>query len=136
MEKLIAAMPKAELHLHLEGSIEPSTVVELAARHGVALTPDEVKARYACSDFAGFIEAFKWVTSFLRAPADYALITERLAERLIAQNVLYAEVTLSIGVMFWRKQDARANFLAIAEAGRRAEKKGLKVCAQIGRAHV
>jgi len=127
IKKLIAAMPKAELHLHLEGSIEPPTVVELAARHGVTLTPEEVKARYAYTEFAGFLEAFKWVTSLLRTPADYALITERLADRLIAQNVLYAEVTLSIGVMFWRKQDGHANLLAIAEAGRRTGEKCLRL---------
>jgi len=102
-DRLIAALPKAELHLHLEGAIEPATAVELAARHGVRLTQDEVAARYSYVDFLGFLEAFKWVTSFLRDPADYALITARHAERLLQQNVRYAEVTLSIGVMLLRK---------------------------------
>jgi adenosine deaminase len=64
----IAALPKAELHLHLEGAIEPHTVVELAARYGEALVSGQVAARYATRDFAGFIEAYKWVTSYLRAP--------------------------------------------------------------------
>ena len=124
---LIAKLPKAELHLHLEGSIEPETVVELAAGHGVALTREEVAARYQYKDFLGFIEAFKWVTSLLRTPADYALITDRLAETLLRQNVIYAEVTLSVGVMLWRKQDAEANFIAICEAGDRARAKGLRL---------
>lgn len=124
---LIAKLPKAELHLHLEGSIEPETAVELAARHGIALTREEVAARYQYTDFLGFIEAFKWVTSFLREPADYALITDRLAETLLRQNVVYAEVTLSVGVMLWRKQDVEANFLAICEAGERARAKGLRL---------
>ncbi|MBI3669874.1 MAG: adenosine deaminase [Acidobacteria bacterium] len=123
----IAAIPKAELHLHLEGSIEPATLVELAARHSVALSPEAAAARYVYEDFAGFLEAFKWVTSFLRTPEDYALITERLAHQLLAQNVVYAEVTISIGVMLRRKQDALANFLAIAEAGRRVQEKGLQL---------
>ncbi|HEX2711616.1 MAG TPA: adenosine deaminase [Candidatus Acidoferrales bacterium] len=126
-ETLLAALPKAELHLHLEGSIEPATVVELAARQGVALTPGEAAAHYHYCDFAGFLEAFKWVTSFLRTPADYALITERLIEQLVGQNVLYAEVTVSIGVMLRRKQDAQANFAAIAEAAGRAQAAGLRV---------
>ena len=78
---VLDTLPKAELHLHLEGSIRPETAVELAARHGVKLTPDEVTARYNYSNFAGFIEAFKWVTSFLRDPEDYALITRKLARR-------------------------------------------------------
>ena len=57
-DKLFTALPKAELHVHLEGSIEPATVVELAARHGVKLTVEEAAARYAPGDFAQFIEAF------------------------------------------------------------------------------
>src|ERR1019366_2597301 len=100
LEPRFTALPKAELHVHLEGSIEPSTVVELAARYGVSLTVEEVAARYAPGDFPHFVEAFKWVTSFLRGPADYALIARRFTESLRRQNVLYAEVTLSIGVMF------------------------------------
>ena len=116
---LLTALPKAELHLHLEGSIEPATVVELAARHGVSLTAPEVAARYAPGDFAQFIEAFKWVTSFLREPADYALILERLAESLVHQNVVYAEITLSVGVMLLRKQDPAANLAALRQAARK-----------------
>ena len=57
-EQFCTALPKAELHVHLEGSIEPSTVVELAARHGVTLTVEEAAARYAPGDFAQFIESF------------------------------------------------------------------------------
>lgn len=117
---LIAAWPKAELHLHLEGAIAPATVVELAARHGTTLSLDDVAQRYAYADFLGFLEAFKWVTSFLRDPEDYALITSRLCEELRRRNVVYAEVTLSIGVMLWRKQDVEANFAAIRGAERRS----------------
>ena len=127
LETWIAALPKAELHLHLEGSIEPATAVELAAQHGVRLTREEVAARYAYPDFAGFLEAFKWVTSFLRAPADYALIAERLGEQLLRQNVVYAEVTLSVGVMLRRGQDVEANFAALREAGERVRAKGLRI---------
>jgi aminodeoxyfutalosine deaminase len=116
IEQLLAALPKAELHVHLEGSIEPATVVELAARHGVSLTVEEAAARYAPGDFAQFIEAFIWVTSFLRGPEDYALISRRFAESMGRQNVLYAEVTLSIGIMFRRNQDPAANYAALREA--------------------
>ncbi len=112
----IQALPKAELHLHLEGSIEPLTVVELAARHGVQLNQDEAIAHYSYGDFRGFLDAFKWVTSLLREPEDYALITRRLAERLLAQNVVYAEVTVAVGVMLWREQNVERNFAALAEA--------------------
>ena len=116
IEQLLRALPKAELHVHLEGSIEPPTVVELAARHGVSLTVEEAAARYAPGDFAQFIESFIWVTSFLRGPEDYALISRRFAESIRRQNVLYAEVTLSIGIMFRAKQDPAANYAALREA--------------------
>lgn len=105
---ILHSLPKAELHLHLEGSIEPATLAELA--------PASEPARYQFADFAGFLESFKWVTGHLREPDDYALITRRLLESLERQNVRYAEITLSAGVALWRKQD----FAAIYEAVRKA----------------
>jgi aminodeoxyfutalosine deaminase len=120
-------LPKAELHLHLEGSIAPATVAALAARHGDIVSPAEVAARYATPDFVAFIEAYKWVTSYLRVPADYALITRDLAEQLLAQNVVYAEITLSIGVMILRRQDVEANFRAIREAASAFQPHGLRM---------
>jgi aminodeoxyfutalosine deaminase len=113
---ILDALPKAELHLHLEGSIRPETAVELAERHDVKLTAQDVAGRYNYSNFAGFIEAFKWVTSFLRDPEDYALITRKLLEELVRQNVVYAEITISAGVMLRRMQNVEANFTAIREA--------------------
>src|SRR3977135_1530981 len=124
----IAAPPKAELHLHLEGSIQPSTVCALAARHGVVMTEEEVRRRYAYRDFPEFIEAFKWVTSFLREPQDYALIARDLAEHLLTQRVVYTEVTLSIGVMLLRKQQPEANFEAILRATKPFLSRGLRFC--------
>ena len=116
LEHQFRSLPKAELHVHLEGSIEPSTVVELAARHGITVTCEEAVARYAPGTFAQFIESFIWVTSFLRGPEDYALIARRCAESMRRQNVVYAEVTLSIGIMLRRNQDPAANFAALREA--------------------
>jgi adenosine deaminase len=112
---ILDPLPKAELHLHLEGSIRPETAVELAARHGTKLTAEEVATRYRYSNFAGFLETFKWVTSFLREPEDYAIITKCLAEELVRQNVVYAEITISVGVMLRRMQNVEANFTAIRE---------------------
>ena len=112
---VVDALPKAELHVHLEGSIRPATAVELAARHGVALKIEEVMARYNYSNFNGFLDTFKWVTSFLRTPDDYALITKQLAEELIRQNVVYAEVTISAGVILRRMQNLEATLTAIRD---------------------
>jgi aminodeoxyfutalosine deaminase len=125
LSERIAALSKAELHLHLEGSIQPATVCALTARHGAAMTEEEVRRRYAYRNFPEFIEAFKWVTSFLRVPQDYALIARGLAEYLLTQNVVYTEVTLSIGVMLLRKQRPQAIFEALLRATEPFERKGL-----------
>lgn len=123
----IASLPKAELHLHLEGSIQPATVCELTRRHGISMTEAEVRQRYSYRDFSGFIEAFKWVTSLLSDPRDYALIANHLAEHLVTQNVVYTEVTLSIGVMLLRKQQPEANFEAVLRATEPFENRGLRL---------
>jgi aminodeoxyfutalosine deaminase len=123
----ITSLPKAELHLHLEGSIQPVTVCALTARHAVSITEAEVGQRYAYRDFPEFIEAFKWVTSFLREPQDYALIARDLAEHLLTQGVVYTEVTLSVGVMLLRKQQPEANFEALLRATEPFERRGLRI---------
>jgi len=122
-----ALVPKAELHLHLEGSIQPKTVCALTRSHGVVFTEAEVRQKYAYKDFNEFLEVFKWVTSFLRDPRDYALIINDLAENLLSQNVAYAEITLSIGIMILRKQIPEANFEAMLEAAKPFEKRGLRL---------
>src|SRR5579859_5350621 len=123
----ILSLPKAELHLHLEGSIRPAIVSQLTARHGAPITEEEARSRYSYTDFLGFLDAFKWVTSFLRTPQDYALIAQDLAEQLLVQNVVYAEVTLSVGVMLRRSQSPEKNVEAILAAVEPFESQGLKL---------
>ena len=117
----VLSLPKAELHLHLEGSIEPPTLLELRQRHGLdGASLAEVEQLYNYKDFTGFLAAFKDVTGHLRTPEDYELITYRLMERLKTQNVLHAEVIVSAGVCLWRKQ----NFAAIFEGLERGRQRG------------
>lgn len=106
----IHQLPKAELHLHLEGAVEPATLLELRERHGDRVTAAEVDSLYQYQDFAGFLLAFKNITEHLCAPDDYELITYRLMQRLKEENVLHAEVYVSVGVCLWRKQDFAAIF--------------------------
>jgi aminodeoxyfutalosine deaminase len=108
----VQELPKAELHVHLEGAIEPVTLHELAPEFSI----EQIRERYQYADFAGFIECFKWVTSLLRTPDDYGLATQRLIETLEAQNVEYAEVILSAGVVLWREQDLAAIYDAVRRA--------------------
>ncbi len=120
---LVRSLPKAELHLHLEGSVEPATLVELRLRHGMeGASLAEVEQLYNYTDFKGFLSAFKDVTGHLRDAEDYELITYRLMERLKAQNVLHAEVIVSVGVCLWRKQDFAAIFEGLERGRLRGEK--------------
>jgi aminodeoxyfutalosine deaminase len=117
----IASLPKAELHLHLEGSIDPPTLLELKKRHGKKGTLSEIEQLYRYKDFTGFLMAFKAVTEELETPEDYELITYRLMEKLKADNVLHAEVYVSVGVCLWRKQDFSAIFKGLERGRERGE---------------
>jgi adenosine deaminase/aminodeoxyfutalosine deaminase len=94
-------LPKAELHLHLEGSVTPELMRELAPE----ASADEIRTRFGFHTFPDFLECYKWVTGYLRTPDDYALVTRRLLESLARQKVRYAEITLSAGVLIWKKQE-------------------------------
>jgi aminodeoxyfutalosine deaminase len=116
----ILSLPKAELHLHLEGSIDPATLLELKQRRGKPSTLLGVENLYRYDDFNGFLMAFKAVTEDLQTPEDYELITYRLMKQLKDENILHAEVYVSVGVCLWRKQD----FPAIFEGLERGRQKG------------
>jgi len=106
----LVTLPKAELHLHLEGSIDSTTLLDLRQRHGKSSTLSEIEQLYCYDDFNGFLMAFKTLTEDLQTPDDYELIAYRLMEKLKAGNVLHAEVYVSVGVCLWRKQDFDAIF--------------------------
>ncbi|HEY0565372.1 MAG TPA: adenosine deaminase [Terriglobales bacterium] len=103
MSSFLQRLPKAELHLHLEGTVEPATLVELSKRHdAVPLTIGQVEEIYRYTDFLGFLMAFKAVTERLTTPEDFEYITYELMRTLKQQNVLHAEVYVSVGVVQWR----------------------------------
>lgn len=107
IQSFIRRLPKAELHLHLEGTITPATLVELSARHDAKpITQSEADALYQFTDFTGFIEAFKAVTHQLMHAEDYELAAWRMMQHLAEQGVVHAEVFISVGVIYmWRNHD-------------------------------
>lgn len=102
---------RAQLHLHLEGTITPETLRELDPK----LTQREIDRALHYQDFNGFIQSYVWVNRKLRGPEDYALVARNLFAELAATRVCYAEVTLSAGVILWKKQDLAAIFDALAK---------------------
>jgi len=109
--------PLAEVHLHLEGSVEPETLLEIDP----SLTREEIAAATSYTDFAGFIDSYIWVNRRLRSPQDYAIAARRLLERLESEGVIYAEITLSAGVILWKQQEFGPIYEALQrEIGRSA----------------
>jgi adenosine deaminase/aminodeoxyfutalosine deaminase len=125
IEEFIRCLPKAELHLHLEGTILPATLVELSTRHDARpLTLAEAEALYRFADFTGFLDAFREVTRLLMTPADYELAAWRMIEHLAEQGIVHAEVYISVGVIYlFRNHDAAA-FEPIFEGLERARLRG------------
>jgi aminodeoxyfutalosine deaminase len=92
-------MPKVELHVHLEGSIRPATLLRLARRNRARLpAQDEEGLRdfYRFRDFAHFIAVYETITGCLRTPDDYRLIAYEFGADCARQNIRYAEVTFTI----------------------------------------
>ncbi len=122
VSEFIRSLPKAELHLHLEGAVEPATLLELRQRHGISNGGlAGVEQIYQYRDFSGFLMAFKAVTEQLWTPEDYELITYRLMQRLRSENVLHAEVYVSVGVCQWQKKDFDRIFEAMERGRERGE---------------
>ena len=114
MGQFLWEIPKAELHLHLEGSVEPETLHEMDPSTPV----EEFRALYSYPDFDAFLKAFGAVGKRLRTPDDYALAARRLLERLQAQNVRYAEIIVAAGVVLWKGQEFAPIFDALRDAVR------------------
>ena len=92
-------MPKAELHVHLEGAIRPATLLELAQRNAVTLpvhNEREIAEFYHFRDFARFVEVYLQTTACLQTPDDYRLVAYRFGSNCAEQNVRYAEVFFTV----------------------------------------
>ena len=116
-------LPKAELHLHLEGSITPATLVELSRRNDAQpLTPQAAQQLYAYTDFPTFLLSFKAVTERLHSAADYEHITYAMIRDLAAQGVRHAEVYISFGILYrFGRLNVDEVFAAIERARLRGE---------------
>jgi len=96
----IRAMPKAEIHIHLEGAIQPETLLELAKRHGREnrLPSTDIAALrrwFTFTDFPHFIQIYWTISDLLRTPEDFALIVHACGADMAAQNIRYRELTFT-----------------------------------------
>ncbi len=104
MEQFIQAIPKVELHLHLEGAIPLETIFNLIKRAGgeeSIKNLDDLRRKLIYTDFANFIDVWTWKNTFIRMEEDFEEIVYRVLESLSKQNVKYVEAFYSPGD-FWR----------------------------------
>ncbi|MEV0727343.1 adenosine deaminase [Polymorphospora sp. NPDC050346] len=100
LSAVVAAMPKVELHVHVEGSMRPETFLRLVRKHHLDLgvrTEAEVRELFRFRDFAHFLDLYERCTAAIREPDDISLITYELGLRAHGQNVRYLEATYSPG---------------------------------------
>lgn len=93
--ELVKAMPKAELHIHIEGSLEPELIFKLAQRNGVKLaypSVDSLKAAYAFTDLQSFLDIYYAGASVLLHEEDFYDMTWAYLERAKADNVRHTEI--------------------------------------------
>jgi adenosine deaminase len=91
----VPTLPTAELHLHLEGTLEPELAFTLAARNGTRLRYadlDELRRAYAFSDLQSFLDLYYELTAVLQRPEDFADLADAYLARAAAQGVVHAEV--------------------------------------------
>ena len=120
---LLRTMPKAELHIHVEGSLEPELMFKLAARHGVALPYANVEALRAAYDFAdlqSFLDLYYAGAAVLRTEADFFDLALAYLERAAADNVVHAEIFFDPQTHTERGVPIDAVILGLAHACRRA----------------
>ena len=94
----LAAMAKVELHVHLEGAIQPETLLRLAQKNGVALpasTVDELREWYRFTDFGHFAEVYVTSSQCIQSPDDLEALTRDFLAGQAAQNVLHTEATFT-----------------------------------------
>ena len=121
----IAGLPKAELHVHHVGSAAPHTVAALAERHAgttpVPSDPDRLADYFTFTDFAHFVTVYLSVVDLIRDPQDVWTLTRDIGLDLAAQNVRYAELTLTPYSSVQRGIPAEEFCAAVEDARRSVE---------------
>ncbi|NDJ86352.1 MAG: adenosine deaminase [Chloroflexi bacterium] len=125
IEGYLKAMPKAEIHVHLEGSMRPEILLQLATKNDVDLpgkTVETIQQWYVFRDFSHFVEIYITICRTLQKPEDFTLIAYDLGKTLAEQNVRYAEVTTTPGLHIYGNGLDFRTWLESINAGRQQAK--------------
>jgi adenosine deaminase len=129
-EAYLRALPKVELHVHLEGSIRPETLLKLAQRNSVPLpadTLDGLREWYTFRDFPHFVDIYMTIARCLRTVEDIELVTREFLQGQAAQNILHSEVTYTAFTQLIQRELPLDDQLAAINRARRWGKEELGV---------
>lgn len=124
LEDFITALPKVELHVHLEGSMQPATLLALANKHRISdlqRSLSEIRSWYTFRDFAHFLEVYRHAVDVLRDEEDFALLAAETIRTLARQNVRYAEVNFSLSDHLKRGIPAEVVFAGLEQGRKQVE---------------
>ena len=102
LEAFVGALPKAELHVHLEGAMRPATLLALARRNRVSLPADDVaglREWFRFRDFDQFVEVYLACSDALKRPEDFQLLLHDFAADQERENVRYSEIHFTVGTV-------------------------------------
>ncbi len=124
-QQFLQRLPKAELHLHLEGSIRPERLLSLARKYSTEYQDwDSAKLQRELlrfQDFAAFLNTFKIVCQHLREPEDYAALLWDLQSYFSRNNIQYAELILTPSIPWKFERDGEAVLVHLLEAADRLQ---------------
>lgn len=134
LRSFLLALPKVELHVHLEGSMPPATLLRLAKRHGVELPAEEeagLARWFQFRDFPHFVEVYLTLSRCLRDPEDFHDLALGFLAEQARQNVVWSEVHFTISTHQAHGGDGEAIRQALREAAAEGEKRYGVACGWI-----
>ena len=134
MKAFVQALPKAEIHVHLEGAIAPATMLKLAERHKMtdqlpSTEIEELRKWFTFTGFPNFAKIYLTIQDMIRTPEDFALVAYELGADMAKQNILYREATITphTHVDYLKKGLSIEDVLGGLEEGRQKVKKDFGV---------
>ncbi len=128
--RFVQGLPKAELHVHLEGSMRPALLLALARRRGVRLPADDeagLTRWFRFEDFRHFVDVYLTCSSCLREPEDFQALLDDFAQVQAAQNIVYSEVHFTISTHLANGANGDELGHALGESIAAAERRGTKI---------
>ena len=119
LERFLLRLPKVELHVHLEGSMRPAVLLELARRNGIELPAQDeagLKRWFRFTDFEHFVQVYLACSRALRSPEDFQLLALDFLTEQAYQNVVYTEVHFTISTHLANGVNGDEVLAALAEA--------------------